>query len=119
MATADNIERTGVIEGPNISLLKRKPVRTPDGNYATVYSMSFSDQTGVEILIPTVVNGRLVSLQQAIDHYYKTGEHLGKYTSVEAANKAAQRIHEAEAKRIAAMGYGKMRVRPVDRTRYR
>ena len=100
MATADNIERTGMIESGNINLAKRRPVKTTDGRYATVFSMSFSDRDGVETLIPTVVNGRIVSNDKAIEHYYKTGEHLGKYTTPDAATKAANRIHEAEAVRI-------------------
>lgn len=105
-STADKAERTGIIEDSNISLSRRKPVKTKEGN-ATVRSMSFSDRKGVEILIPTVVNGRIVSDDKAIEHYYKTGKHLGKYTTPKAANKAAQRIHEAEATRIKRMGYGK------------
>jgi hypothetical protein len=101
MATADNIARTGMIESGNINLKTRRPVKTTDGQYATVRSMSFSDRNGVETLIPTVVNGRIVSDDKAIQHYYNTGEHLGKYTTPDAATKAAQRIHEAEAVRIA------------------
>ena len=113
MATADFIEKTGVIEQGNIDLSKRRPIKTKDGEYATVRSMSFSDRNGVEILIPTVVNGRIVSDDEAIQHYYNTGQHLGKYISPEAANIAAQRIHNAEALRIKNIRYSKMRTKLV------
>jgi len=103
--TADKIERTGVIKDGNIKLSTRKPVDLGNGFFGTVKSMSFSDRKGVEILIPTIVNGKPVSDKTAIAHYYKTGEHLGIYTSPEAADKAANRIHEAEEKRIKRLGY--------------
>ena len=103
--TADSIARTGMIEAGNISLSNRKPVPY-EGGYATVRSMSFNDHNGVEVLIPTVVNGTVVSDNTAIGHYYLTGQHLGKYTSPQAADVAAQRIHLAEAARIKRMGYG-------------
>jgi hypothetical protein len=102
--SADKIERTGVIQEGNIDLSSRKPVQT-NGGYATVRSMSFSDSPGIEILIPTVVNGKIVSDADAIKNYYQTGQHLGKFTSPEAANKEAERIHNAEAVRIQRLGF--------------
>lgn len=98
-SSADRAERTGVIAEGNINLSNRKPVKFGD-SVATVRSISFSDRPGVEILIPTVVGGRVVSDQKAIDHYYKTGKHLGKYTTVSAAQRAAERIHQAEQARL-------------------
>ena len=103
--SADQTERSGVIKSGNINLSTRKAVATPNGDWATVRSMSFSDRKGVEILIPTVVNGKLVGDNAAIQEYYKTGKHLGMYTSPDAANKAAERIHQAEAQRIKKLGY--------------
>ena len=103
--TADKVERTGVIQEGNINLSNRKPVKYGK-DVATVRSMSFSDRPGVEILIPTVVNGRVVSDEKAIQHYYKTGQHLGKYTTPNAASRAGKRISNAEAARVRRMRYG-------------
>lgn len=99
VSSADKAERTGTIAEGNINLSMRPTVQVP-GGLATVRSISFSDRPGVEILIPTIVNGKLVSDDEAIRNYYATGQYLGKYTSPKAANLAANRIHESEARRI-------------------
>jgi hypothetical protein len=43
------------------------------------------------------VNGRVVSEKEAIDHYRKTGEHLGIYGSVDEAVKEAEKLHDEQA----------------------
>ena len=104
-STADRTERTGQIEPGNINLSRRKPIKTKEG-IATVRSLSFSDRKGVETLVPTIINGRLVSDEVAIRHFYRTGQHLGKFTTPAAATKAAKRISQAEARRIRKLQYG-------------
>lgn len=74
-----------------------KPLTNPDGSVSTVRTMSF-EEDGKEILIPTVVDGVLLSDEEAIDHYHKTGEHFGAYDSVEDANVAAESIHNIQSK---------------------
>jgi len=100
--TASEISRTGVIEQGNIDLSKRKPVPYR-GGFATVYSMSF-ERDKKQILIPMVVNGKVVSEKEAIKYYDLTGQNLGIYTSVASANRAAKQIHLSEQKRIGEMG---------------
>jgi hypothetical protein len=56
------------------------------------------EEDGKEILIPTVVNGRVVSDDEAIEHYYETGEYLGKFDTVEEANEYADKLHEEQEK---------------------
>lgn len=52
----------------------------------------------MEILIPTVSpDGRVLSDKQAIDLYYKTGQFLGKFSSVDAADAYAEKLHEQQA----------------------
>lgn len=81
----------------NINLYNRPIVNNPDGTTSTVRSMSFSDGKN-EILIPTVVNGKVVSDNEAIDNYYKTGEYLGKFNTVDEANAYAENLHKQQEK---------------------
>lgn len=76
----------------NINLKERPIVKNADGSYSTVRSMSFNDN-GKEILVPTVINGKVVSDDEAIEHYYQTGEYLGKFNTIEEANKYAEDLH--------------------------
>lgn len=89
----------GIVETGNINILARPQVKLPDGSVATVRSMSFSDDSGNEILVPTVSpDGKLLSEKQAIDLYYKTGQHLGKFKTPEAASSYAEKLHNQQAK---------------------
>ena len=92
----DGIGRYG--EG-NIDLYNRPVVKNPDGSVSTVRSMSFwDDDEQKEILVPTVVNGRIVSDDEAIDHYYRTGEYLGKFETWQDADAYAEKLHEQQEK---------------------
>ncbi|RTM07404.1 MAG: hypothetical protein EKK31_11615 [Hyphomicrobiales bacterium] len=87
----------GQSEPGNIDLAKRPVVKNADGTISTVRSMSF-EEDGKEILVPTVSpDGKILSDQQAIDLYHKTGQHLGKFDSPQAADEYAQALHEAQA----------------------
>ena len=87
----------------NIDLTKRPWVQNPDGTVSSELSFSF-EEDGKEVLIPSIVNGKVLSQEDAIAHYKKTGEHLGKFENVESANAAAQKIHEEQGKRLAEPG---------------
>lgn len=91
----------GLLTPGNIDLSNRPRVKNPDGSTSTVRSMSF-EQDGKEVLVPTVVDGRVVSNDAAIAHYKKTGEHLGIFTTPAAATAFAQQLHESEAAKLNA-----------------
>lgn len=83
----------GMVEPGNIDLTKRKVLNNPDGSFSTESSISIGTDKG-EVIIPTVVDGKRLTTEQAKEHYFKTGEHLGIFNSVEAADAYAQKVHE-------------------------
>src|SRR5262245_37778954 len=90
------------VSAGNIDLANRPVVRNPDNTVSTVRSMSFQDEQGNEVLVPTVSDdGRIMSNDEAIDQYYKTGKHLGIYSSPEGADIYARRLHEQQQERYA------------------
>jgi hypothetical protein len=94
-----NVNYSDIVEKGNIDLSKRPIVKNKDGSISTVRSMSFSDDGKTEILIPTVSDdGKIMSDKEAVDLYYKTGKHLGKFSNPESANKYAESLHTAQEK---------------------
>jgi hypothetical protein len=89
----------GLVEPGNIDVSKLPAVRNADGTYSTVRSMGVNIN-GKEVLIPTVVNGRVVSDKEAIDHYLKTGKHLGVFSTPKESSAYAEKLHQMEAQRI-------------------
>lgn len=88
---------TGLLAIGNIDLYSRPRVDNGDGTYSTVRSMSFGDENGREILIPTVSDdGRIMSDDEAINNYYQTGKHLGIFNSPDNATAYAERLHELQ-----------------------
>lgn len=89
----------GQVQAGNIDLNNRPIVRNADGSISTVRSMSFNEN-GVEVLIPTVAadGSRILSNQEAIAQYRQTGQHLGKFTTPQAADAYAEQLHKDQEK---------------------
>lgn len=88
----------GLLEPGNINIHQRPVVKNADGSISTVRSMSFEDDKGRNILIPTVIPGRgVVPTDQAIKFYQQTGQHLGIFDTPENADAYAQALHEQQA----------------------
>lgn len=81
-----------VVEG-NIDLENRPKVWNDKGQYETVKTIT-REFDGKTVLLPTIINGKEVSVKQATDHYLKTGEHLGIFKNKEDANKYDKQLHE-------------------------
>ena len=86
-----------LVEPGNIDLLRRPKVKNEDGSYSTVYSMGIGIENGYTMNIPRVVEGRVVSPEEAIKYSRKTGQHLGIYKNKQAADNAADRLHKDQA----------------------
>ena len=76
----------------NIDLNNRIVIWNGDGTYSTEISFSV-EIDGLEVLLPLIVDGKLVSEEEAIQHFFETGEHLGMFASVEECDAYAVELH--------------------------
>ena len=84
--------------------LNNRPVVPADGGYATVRSMGIGTAKG-ETLIPTVhPAGRIMSDEEAIDHFLRTGQHLGIFPTQGQVDTYADRLHKSQDAQYRAMG---------------
>jgi hypothetical protein len=86
----------GQLEPGNIDLTNRPRVRNSDGSVSTIRSLGVNID-GKETLIPTVSeDGRIMSDDEAVAQYKRTGKHLGKFNSVAASNAGAVALHDEQ-----------------------
>nr|WP_156935563.1 MULTISPECIES: hypothetical protein [unclassified Mesorhizobium] len=86
----------GMLEQGNIDLNARPIVKNADGSYSTVRSMSFENNGGQEVLVPTVADGQILPDQAAMERYGQTGENLGKFDNPAHADMYAEALHKAQ-----------------------
>jgi hypothetical protein len=92
---------SGLLEQGNIDLNRRPMVQNADGSISTVNSVSFNVD-GKEVLVPRVSDrGTMLTEQQALEEYRKTGHHLGMFATAQDAASYAQALHEQQAKAYA------------------
>jgi hypothetical protein len=108
MASHADTSVPGLLVPGNIALADRPVVHNLDGSISSVRSMGIEDENpqspyyGKEVLIPTVIpNGQggwtvdtSTMGRAARAHYYKTGQHLGVFSSSDASDAYAQQLHE-------------------------
>lgn len=90
-----SITSTSSSEPGNIDLYKQPKIKNPKGGISTVYSRSFN-LDGKETLLPSVTpEGKFLETDDnIINEYRRTGKHLGKFSTVDEANKYAEQLHK-------------------------
>ena len=63
---------------------------------STVFSESSAGPDMIEVLFPRVVNGKILSSEDAWKHYRNTGEHLGRFFDSGVASEMGERIHRQQ-----------------------
>lgn len=76
----------------NIDLDARIVVENEDGSFSTEISFSV-EFDGLQYLLPTVINGEVVSEDEAIIYFISNGEYLGCFETVEECNQYAEWLH--------------------------
>lgn len=93
----------GLVKPGNLDPWNRPILHNPAGGYSTTSSISIGTDQG-EVLIPTVVDGKRLSNQDAIAHFKATGENFGTFASPDAADKYAQELHNRQDAYVQAHG---------------
>jgi hypothetical protein len=86
----------GMLESGNLDLNRRPSVPNPEGGNSSVFSMSIG-MDGREFLIPRVSeDGRLLSEDEAIAEFERTGRHLGAFDAPQNATRYAEGLHQQQ-----------------------
>lgn len=86
------------IEPGNINLLNR-PIVDNNGKISTVFSMGIGIEDGKEVLIPRISDdGKIMTEDEAIDQFKKTGKHLGIFANSSDATIYANELHKNQEK---------------------
>lgn len=104
---------SGLTDRGNIDLTKRPRVQNGK-DISTVRSASFDFGDGKETLIPTVSDdGKLLSNDEAVAQFKKTGKHLGKFETPDQASAYAKTLHEQQEQMYAGKAPAASAGRPI------
>lgn len=88
----------------NLDLANRPRVKNADGSVSTIRSMG-ANFDGKEMLLPTVSeDGRIMSDDEAAQTYLSSGRNLGQFRNELDSDRAAQQMHEDQARGVIDTG---------------
>lgn len=111
----DTSHAPGLVTPGNLDPWHRPVLHNADGSYSTTLSFSFGTDAG-EVLVPRVVNGKLLTEDQAKAHYRKTGENLGVFKTGQDADRYSKALHDAQATMFDKRGVPLGRMAPLEMT---
>lgn len=82
----------GLVSPGNIDLGNRPIIKNQDGTISSERSFSIGTDEG-EVLIPRIFDGKDHTEVEAVEHYRKTGEHMGIFKTPEDADAYATAVH--------------------------
>ena len=91
----EQIAPAGLIAPGNLDLNARPVYRNPNGKISTELSLTI-EVGGKQVIIPSIVGGRPLTPQQAVEHYRQSGENLGTFDTEEHAEAYANALHERQ-----------------------
>lgn len=92
--TPSSSSPSGLVEQGNIDLTKQPSIHNPEtGGNSTVWSMSIGTDKGETLISRVTPDGKILSKQDAINYYKKTGNNLGTFKSVKDADSYAETLH--------------------------
>jgi len=84
----------GLVERGTLDPYNRTRVPRPGGGYETMLTRGIELDGGRIAIIPSVVGGRELTREQAIEHFRQTYEHFGIFDSREAADAYDKALHD-------------------------
>lgn len=92
-------EDYAVVEPGNIDVSQIRPVQNADGTVSTVQSITI-EQDGTFYVIPSVIDGKVVSNDEAVSAFDRTRKHLGGFATQQDADAFAEALHKSEEQRV-------------------
>jgi hypothetical protein len=89
------------LEQGNIDTKTLPFVDNPNGKKSSVSSITV-EMDGTHYVLPTVIDGKIVSPKEAIESFKKTKKHLGGFETPEEAEARSQKVHQNEEQRLKA-----------------
>jgi hypothetical protein len=84
----------GLVVPGTLDPYNRVKVLRPGGGYETMLTRGIELDGGRIAIIPSVVGGRELTREQAIEHFHRTHEHFGIFDSREAADAYDKALHD-------------------------
>lgn len=91
---SNTLPTKGLITAGNINLENRKKLLNSNGTTSSVSTITIGIENGKTALIPTVIDGKRLSNDDAINHFKNTHEHMGIFETRQDADRYDEVLHK-------------------------